>query len=47
MYTDRGGEGHLKVSAEDKIYIWEYDPMDKYSTDKETKEVWRDVVGGL
>ena len=47
MYTDRWGQGHFKVSAEDKIYIWEYDPMDEYSTDKETKEVWRDVVGGL
>ena len=26
---------------------YEYEPMSKYNVDDETKEVWRDIVGGL
>lgn len=47
MYADNWDCGFFKVRSTDKIYIWEFDPMDKYSTDKETKDTWRDVVSGL
>lgn len=40
-------QGYFRVGIKDKLYVWEYDPMDKYSTDKETKETWRDIVGNL
>lgn len=47
MHIDLWDHGYFRVRSTDKIYIWEYDPMDKYSTDKETKETWRDIISGL
>lgn len=47
FYINGWDHGYFRVNAKDKIYIWEYDPMDKYTTDKETKEDWRDILTNL
>lgn len=40
-------EGRFRSGAKDKLYVWEYDPMDIYTTDKETKEDWRGILTNL
>jgi len=46
-YLDRWDYGSFKVRSTDKIYIWEYDPIDKYNVDKDVKDVWRKALDKL
>lgn len=47
FYENGWDKGYFRARSSDKLYIWEFDPMDKYSTDKETKDAWRDVIDNL
>lgn len=40
-------EGRFRSGAKDNLYVWEYDPMEEYTTDKETKDTWRDIITNL
>lgn len=42
-----GSPGHYDIVKKAKAIITEYDPMEKYNVDDETKDIWKDVIPNL
>lgn len=40
-YENGWDHGYFRARASDKLYIWEFDPMDKFNVDKDVKDTWR------